>query len=213
MAEVKAIGKDSKNEKQGFNFRGIDAVMNHLHPIFAKHGVIILPEVLEDKSEERKTQRGGNLIYRILRIAFSFTASDGSQARCVVVGEGMDMADKAANKAMAIALKYALTQMLLLPFDEVDPDAHAMPPSEPAKKQTPPTPTAKVVTAAQRKKMFAKANDKGIKEDQLRAIIKTVCGVESTKLILSKDFDKLLDVIGKTEPTKDEDFFDEDGHP
>lgn len=131
MADSKAIGKDSKNSQQGFNFRGIDAVMNHLHPLFAKHGVVVMPEVLEERAEERTTKSGGNLIYRVLRIAYNFVASDGSQARAVVVGEGMDSGDKAANKAMAVGLKYALTQMLLLPYDEVDPDADTPPESKP----------------------------------------------------------------------------------
>lgn len=123
MDDAKAIGKDSNNQQQGFKFRGIEAVMNHLHPLFAKHGVIVLPEVLAERTEERQTKSGGNLIYRVLTIRFAFAAEDGSTASCVVIGEGMDTGDKASNKAMAVALKYALSQMLLLPYGEVDPDA------------------------------------------------------------------------------------------
>jgi hypothetical protein len=137
MAEAGAIGKDSRNTQQNFNFRGIDAVMNHLHPIFAKHGVVILPEVLTDKTEERETRGGGHLIYRMLRVQYGFMARDGSRVYTTVQGEGMDSGDKASNKAMAVALKYALTQMLLLPYDEVDPDATTPDPSRP--KQTAPT--------------------------------------------------------------------------
>ena len=125
MNDVDSIGKDSRNVQQGFNYRGIDAVMNHLHLIFAKHRVFLTTEVLEDKSEERTTRNGGALIYRILRIKFNFYAIDGSSVSAVVVGEGMDSGDKAANKAMAVGLKYALTQMLLLPYDEVDPDGES----------------------------------------------------------------------------------------
>jgi hypothetical protein len=137
MADAKAIGKGGRNQQQGFNFRGIDAVMNHLHPLFAKYGVVILPEVLAERHEERQTKSGGNLIYRILTVRFTFAADDGSTASATVVGEGMDSGDKAANKAMAVALKYALTQMLLLPYDEVDPDGDTPPPSTP-KGGTPP---------------------------------------------------------------------------
>ena len=134
MAEAGAIGKESRNQSQGFYFRGIDSVMNHLHPVFARHGVIVLPEVLDERKEERQTARGGSLIYRILRVRFTFTAADGSSVSAVTIGEGMDSGDKAANKAMAVALKYALTQMLLLPYDEVDPDATTPPASQPAAK-------------------------------------------------------------------------------
>lgn len=126
-----AIGKDSKNTQQGFAFRGIDAVMNHLHPLFARHGVVILPEVIGERTEDRETKSGAHLIYRVLTIKVRFAHESGSDASCVVIGEGMDSGDKASNKAMAVGLKYALTQMLLLPYDEVDPDADTPPDSKP----------------------------------------------------------------------------------
>lgn len=144
MSDVVAIGKNQKNQGQNFMFRGIDAVMDALHPIFSKHGVFILPEVLEDRTEERQTkeyidqygkQKGGtNLIYRVMRIKWQFvSAVDGSSVESVNIGEGMDSGDKAANKAMAISLKYALTQMLLLPYNEIDPDSETHEPLKPVK--------------------------------------------------------------------------------
>jgi hypothetical protein len=123
MRDAGAIGKDSINKQQGFNFRGIDAVMNHLHPVFAKHGVFVVPEVVTERKEERQTKSGGNLIYRVLTVRFHFISEEGDSIAATVMGEGMDSGDKAGNKAMAVALKYALTQVLLLPYDEVDPDA------------------------------------------------------------------------------------------
>ncbi|MFA5385351.1 MAG: ERF family protein [Eubacteriales bacterium] len=147
MSEVRSIGKDSINRQQGFNFRGIDAVMNHLHPIFAKHGVIITSKILSDRSEERATKSGGNLIYRILTIQYSFVGADGSERQTEVIGEGMDSGDKAANKAMAVGLKYALTQTLLLPYDEIDPDGETHQVSTPKSKPKPePAPAQKAHT-------------------------------------------------------------------
>lgn len=134
MAAVGAIGKESRSETQRFYFRGISAVMNHLHPVFAKHGVVILPEVLENTKEDRITKAGGNITARILRVRFTFAAADGSSVSVVVDGEAQDTGDKSTSKAMAIALKYALTQMLLLPYDEVDPDATTPPASQLAAK-------------------------------------------------------------------------------
>lgn len=150
MQETKALGKDSRNQQQGFKFRGIDAVMNHLHPVFARHGVVVIPEVVEDRTEERQTRSGGNLIYRVLKTRYHFTATDGSRVSSTVIGEGMDSGDKAANKAMAVGLKYALTQVLLLPYDEIDPDSETHEPSTPA--DTPSTkrkPTEAWITACQ----------------------------------------------------------------
>jgi hypothetical protein len=151
MEDAQPLAKDGRNTTQGFNFRGIDAVMNHLHPLFARHQVVVMPDVIAERSEERETKSGGRLIYRVLTVRFTFVHVDGSRAGCTVIGEGMDAGDKAANKAMAVALKYALTQMLLLPYDEVDPDVDSHPtslpkPSIPAKPSTPSKPVGTVAT-------------------------------------------------------------------
>lgn len=121
MADVTAVGKDGRNSQQGYNFRAIEMVMNTLHPIFAQHKVFILPEVVEDKTEERVTGKGSNLIYRILRVKFAFVSGeDGSRETVTTVGEGMDSGDKAANKAMTAAFKYALAQLVILPYAGLD---------------------------------------------------------------------------------------------
>lgn len=124
MADVEAIGKDKRNQQQGFNFRGIDDVYNSIHPLFAKHGVFSVPFVESERTEDRLTKNGGNLIYRILTIRYTFYASDGSFIEARVLGEGMDSGDKGANKAMAIAHKYALLQVLCIPTEDMpDPDS------------------------------------------------------------------------------------------
>lgn len=124
MREIGAIGKDQRNKQQGFNFRGVDDVYNKLHEIMAKHGIFCLPEVLSDRTEERKTSKGNALIYRILKIKYTFVAEDGSSVEAIVIGEGMDSGDKASNKAMSIAHKYALLQVFMIPTaEEKDPDA------------------------------------------------------------------------------------------
>jgi hypothetical protein len=121
---IGAIQKSSKNQQQGFMYRGIDDVMNELHALFAEHEVFILPEFLNIETTERQTQRGGVLFYVKATVKFTFMSSDGSGVSAVVVGEAMDSGDKATNKAMSIALKYALLQMFLIPtIEEKDPDA------------------------------------------------------------------------------------------
>lgn len=124
MADVDAIGKNKFNEQQKFKFRGIDDVYNTIHPILAKHGVFTVPTVMNERTEERVTKNGGNLIYRVLTIQYTFYAADGTSVQAVVIGEGMDSGDKAANKAMAVGHKYALLQVLCIPTEDMpDPDA------------------------------------------------------------------------------------------
>lgn len=133
MKKGYTVGKDRKNEQQRFFYRGIDDVMNVFQPLMAEAGIFLVPEVLEAKREDRQTAKGGNLIYSVLKIKYTFYASDGSSISAIVIGEGMDSGDKASNKAMAVAMKYVLFQIFCIPTEELDdPDAVTPPPSKPA---------------------------------------------------------------------------------
>lgn len=128
LSEVPAIKKTKKNTTQGFMFRGIDDVMNKFQPLLAKHKVFIVPQVIEQAREERQTLKGATLIYSICKVKYTFYAEDGSTIEAVVIGEGMDSGDKATNKAMAIAMKYAMFQVFCIPTEEMkDPDSETPP--------------------------------------------------------------------------------------
>lgn len=136
MEEIGAIGKD-KRSQQGFNYRGIDDVMNALNPAFIKHKLFVVPEVLDQKREDRTTAKGSGLIYSVCRIKYTFYAADGSHVEVVMVGEAMDSGDKATNKAMAIAFKYACFQLFCIPTEEmVDPDSEGYDVAPAGKKNT-----------------------------------------------------------------------------
>lgn len=135
MQESIAISKDKTNKQQGFKYRGIDDVMNTFYPLLSKHKVFIAPEVLEQTREERLSKQGGNLIYSIMKVKYTFYAEDGTSVSATVIGEGMDSADKASNKAMSTAMKYAMFQVFCIPTEEMqDPDGDTPPPS--TKKET-----------------------------------------------------------------------------
>ncbi len=136
MGEINAVGKNKKNTQQGFMYRGIDDVMNAINPALVKHNVFIVPEVMEQSREERKTAKGINLLYSVCRMKFRFCADDGSYIEAVTVGEGMDSGDKATNKAMAVAFKYACFQVFCIPTEEMkDPDAETPEPSSRAEQE------------------------------------------------------------------------------
>ena len=152
MKKIGAIGKDStatnQSGKQMYKFRGIDAVYNALNPVMSELGLFMCPEVLEQTREERKSTTGSTLIYSILKVKITMYAPDGSNVNCIVIGEGMDSGDKASNKAMSIALKYACFQLFMIPTEEmVDPDAevhdNVLPKAQENKTFTPPNTTAK----------------------------------------------------------------------
>lgn len=119
-----------KEKKQGsqvtYAFRGIDAVYNALAPALVKHGLLILPRCTERTSCERVSKSGGALFYITVRAEFDFVSvEDGSIHTVVTFGEAMDSGDKATNKAMSIAYKYAAFQAFCIPTEETsaDPDA------------------------------------------------------------------------------------------
>jgi hypothetical protein len=59
-----------------------------------------------------------------LTIKFDFFTVDGSSVSATVIGEAMDSGDKATNKSMSIAFKYACFQVFCIPTEEMrDPDA------------------------------------------------------------------------------------------
>jgi len=124
MATV-GISKDRKNEQQHYKFRGIDDVYNALAPMLAKHKLVIIPRIIAREVVERQTQKGGTLFYVTVTAEFDFvSAEDSSQVTVRTFGEAMDSADKATNKAMSAAYKYAAFQTFCIPT-EGDNDADA----------------------------------------------------------------------------------------
>lgn len=120
------ISKDRKNAQQGFNFRGIDQVYNALAPALVTHGLLILPRITERTVTERTTQKGGVLFYVVVKAEFDFVSTeDGSIHTVTTYGEAMDSGDKATNKAMSIAYKYAAFQAFCIPTEETAIDADA----------------------------------------------------------------------------------------
>lgn len=120
------ITKSRKNQQQGYNFRGIDDVFNALAPMLAKHGLVVLPRILSRDVQERTTQKGGVLFYVTVEAEFDFVcAEDGSAHVVRTYGEAMDSADKATNKAMSAAYKYAALMAFAIPTEgDNDADAH-----------------------------------------------------------------------------------------
>jgi hypothetical protein len=124
MADVGTIGKDKRNTQQGFNFRGIDDVMNALHGPLARHGVLVVPEVLERLAETRKTAKGGDMNVVHLHVRFTFHGPAGDQITGSAWGEAQDSADKSTGKAHSMALKTFLLEAFQIPTEDLD-DADA----------------------------------------------------------------------------------------
>lgn len=124
MKATKAIGKNQKNQQQGFLFRGIDDFMNGLHGLMADAGIVILPSEKEHIQESYATKNGGTQFRTRVHMNFAFVSTeDGSCVTADGWGEAADNGDKGYNKCKSIALKYVLMQMFLVPTADIaDPD-------------------------------------------------------------------------------------------
>ncbi len=177
MADVDPIAKDKRNTQQNYSFRGIDDVYVAIQAILAKHQVVVIPTVLSERSEERTTKAGSTLIYRVLMIQYRFYAVDMSYIDAVVVGEGMDSGDKASNKAMSVAQKYAILQVFCIPTSEPkDPehDSQDVAPKPPSGFD----PTIK----AHQDALVSQLKKKGITDDHWDEIAKRLKGKPNSEL-------------------------------
>lgn len=119
MRGLGAVAKSRRNVDQKFNFRGIDDVYNMLHDVLATAGLVSIPAVLERIDGERATKNGGSMAHVKLLVEYHLVAGDGSS---IVVGpvwgEALDTSDKASNKALAFAHKYAMLQTFTIPTED-----------------------------------------------------------------------------------------------
>lgn len=123
LSEI-GIAKGSENKQQGFKFRGIDAVYNALSPLLVKHNLVILPRCVERHCVERTSGSNKALFYVTVKAEFDFvSAVDGTKHIVTTYGEAMDSGDKATNKAMSAAYKYAAFQAFCIPTEETSTDA------------------------------------------------------------------------------------------
>jgi hypothetical protein len=131
MKEVGAVKKNDRNASQGFNFRGIDAVVNAVSPALQKYGVIVVPSVEDYEYASVEIGKNRTVMGHVkVKVTYTFIGAGGDAIKATVVGEAMDSGDKATAKAMSVAFRTALLQTLSLPTDEPDPDSQSYERSE-----------------------------------------------------------------------------------
>lgn len=126
MASIGHIGKSRKNTQQNYSFRGIDDLYNAVHPALVEAQIFICPSVTNRDHAERESKQGGVLFYETLTVDHRFYAVDGSFVTVTTMGSAMDSGDKAVNKAMSAAMKYALLEAFAIPTEgDNDTESHS----------------------------------------------------------------------------------------
>lgn len=186
MAAVDPISKNQRNTGQGYSFRGVDDVYQALQAIMANHGVFTTSEVKGDPNyTEFQLGKNNTLTFRTRAVfRFTFWHVSGGSVSTETIGEGMDSGDKASNKSMSIAHKYALLQAFLIPTDEPkDPenDDHSIPAKvQPLK----PVPQSAVETKLSRLKDFLNTNKERFTTEQAATIRRELAAAGTTDALL-----------------------------
>lgn len=113
-SEIGGIPKSDENYQLKFKYRSIDTIMVKSTPLFAKYGVVIVPEVLSINIESRETNKGSyvQVAYTCeLLVKYRFVSGDES-IEAIVPAFSIDYSDKCAAQAMTAAYKCAILQVL-----------------------------------------------------------------------------------------------------
>lgn len=119
---VAAIGKNQTNTGQGWKFRGVDDVMNALHPLFAEHGILVA-----QVDREVSIDTAGKMRLTTLTTDWYLYAEDGSSICLSTITQGADNSDKGATKAASLGYKYALLRLFSVPTEgQIDGDSETI---------------------------------------------------------------------------------------
>jgi hypothetical protein len=119
MADIGAVPKNGKAPAVvgGYAFRSIDDMYFAGQAAMVKHGVFCAPRLVRETVERVTTRDGKASMHVVIVVDHVFFAPDGSSVTVTTLGEALDMSDKAANKAMSAAFKYALMQVFCVPVE------------------------------------------------------------------------------------------------
>ncbi len=126
-AAIGAIGKDKRAEiatqkgTYSYQFRGIDDVLDALHPALIECGVTITPQVTDVLVITDGV---------LLTVDYVIGNTAGETIVATFVGEGRDRGDKAAQKAQSNAYKYMAFQTFCIPVATIDSDNTQYEPAE-----------------------------------------------------------------------------------
>lgn len=117
MAEIDGVVvQKKKSEGLNYAFASIDDMIAVIRPALTKHGIVVYPSGVSDMTRTVEPNAKGTPMTNVSAL-FTFTFAHGESdtyAYAQVPGEGRDSSDKAHNKALTAAYKYALKQTLMI---------------------------------------------------------------------------------------------------
>lgn len=120
--DVVMIPKTQRNNDAGFDFRGVDDVMDAIGPAQRRHGLFILQRVIKWTSERYRTTEGVGMKAVEVEVEFTIYGPMGDTIAGSAVGDAADRADRALAAAQSVAYRTFLLTGTSMPTRQTDPD-------------------------------------------------------------------------------------------
>lgn len=120
--EVDAVPKNGATDQRGgakYDYRKFDDVIDAVAPLMDKHGLVVVPNVVDRHERQVDTKH-----FVTLTMRYRLYAEDGSSIEASAVGEAFDVGDKASTKAQTVALRIFYCTTFNIPYNEMkDPES------------------------------------------------------------------------------------------
>jgi len=181
QAEMPAVEKNATNPHFRNKFASLDNIIEKTRPVLNKHGLSIqqFPSVNDLGAP--------TLVTRI-----THESGDALEYQAPLFLQGQDMQKYGA--ALTYARRYAWAAALGIANDEDDDGTHA---SQPPKEQTRTNGAgdSSVISEAQRKRLYAMSKEAAMSDEQLKALVLEIAGVEHSKDIPKAKYDALCEAV------------------
>jgi len=180
MGDISYIQKGEKKAAGMYTYVSHDAVSQALHPLFVKHGVVVIPTV-------KSMMQEGNRTSMVLEVTFINIDTPEDKFTIESHGYGIDTGDKGPGKCYSYAYKYALLKTFCLETGD-DPDHDQNVKFEPPKESEP------IIDLMQYEslKQFNLEELKG-----LTSAIKNNFKISSLQQLKAKDYDNVYNQLLK----------------
>lgn len=122
-AAIGAVGKNQRMDGGGvkYKYRGLDDLMDAVHTALTQNGVTFAPHDIQMLDAMERTTKSGSVQHHLRAlVTYRIYGPAGDFITATVLAEGTDTGDKAGNKLMSGALKYALGQVLSIPYSGME---------------------------------------------------------------------------------------------
>lgn len=120
ISEVaKAVGAVEKDRSgAGYQYRGIEDMMNALAAPLRNNGVVIVPHVERVEHHDEPQGKKSGWVRVILEVSYRIFGPDGDYIEARVSADALDNSDKAHGKAMSYAYKTLVGQLFCIPTED-----------------------------------------------------------------------------------------------